>query len=76
MKNSVKNGLIFGAGFFACVLFTFLVPLLVMAMGLMDMSASAKPGLLEKIFYASGHVLRPEAGRGNGCSFLIWCNLY
>ena len=50
MKTSVKNGLLFGAGFFACVLLTFIVPLLVMAMGLMDMSASAKPGLLEKIF--------------------------
>ena len=43
MKNSIKNALIFGAGFFACVLLTFIVPLLVMAMGLMDMSASAKP---------------------------------
>jgi mono/diheme cytochrome c family protein len=50
MKNYVKNGLIFGAGFFACVLLTFIVPLVVMALGLMDMSASAKPGLLEKIF--------------------------
>lgn len=50
MRNSVKNGLIFGAGFLTCVLLTFIVPLLVMALGLMDMSASAKPGLLEKIF--------------------------
>lgn len=50
MKNSLKNGLFFGAGFIACVLLTFIVPLLVMAMGLMDMSASAKPRLLEKIF--------------------------
>ena len=50
MKNSVKNGLIFGAGFITCVLLTLIVPLLAMAMGMMDMSASAKPGLLEKIF--------------------------
>ena len=50
MKNSVRNGLIFGAGFFTCVLLTLIVPLLAMAMGMMDMSASAKPGLLEKIF--------------------------
>jgi mono/diheme cytochrome c family protein len=50
MKNYVKNGLIFGAGFLVCVLLTFIVPLVVMALGLMDMSASAKPGLLEKIF--------------------------
>ncbi len=50
MKDSVKNGLFFGAGFVACVLLSFAVPLLVMALGLMDMSASAKPGLLEKIF--------------------------
>jgi mono/diheme cytochrome c family protein len=50
MKNTIKNLLLFGAGFFACVMLTFIVPLLVMALGLMDMSASAKPGMLEKIF--------------------------
>jgi mono/diheme cytochrome c family protein len=50
MKNSVKNMLVFGAGFFAGVLLTLIIPLLILAMGLIDMSASAKPVLLEKIF--------------------------
>jgi mono/diheme cytochrome c family protein len=47
MKNSVKNWLLFGAGFFTCVLLAIIVPLLVLALGLMDMSARSKPGLLE-----------------------------
>ena len=63
MKNSVKNGLIFGAGFLTCVLLTLIVPLLVMAMGMMDMSASAKPGMLERIFapWAFTHSMEKRA---------------
>ena len=48
MNSFVKKGLLFGAGFVTCALLAVAIPLLVMAMGLMDMSASAKPGLLER----------------------------
>lgn len=49
MKRFVKNGATFGAGLLTGVLLTVIVPLLVMATGMIDMSASAKPGMLETI---------------------------
>jgi mono/diheme cytochrome c family protein len=48
MKCCARNVLVFGAGFLACALLAAVIPLAVLGLGLMDMSASAKPGLLEK----------------------------
>jgi len=48
MGKACSKGLCFGAGFLICAVFMVIVPLAVLGLGLMDMSASAKPGLVEK----------------------------